>query len=318
MHHTKKFRRRRGQQYSPTGRRQRHDVQKTRLLERDELALTWIGQQYAMRLEQIQELLGQLVGYGAAHDNAISVSATLNVIARWKQAGWVIARRIDAKELLWVWLTKKGLTQLELPYQYQSLDALSKHDRDHLYAITQVRLELDTGEEDIEWTSERTLLQGTHRRRGHKRVHRPDAVLARGTDLIAIEVELSHKTESLLSDILVTLLCERDYHGHAYHALKAEVGEEKAKEQSPLAWRQYTEVYYFARPAIRRYIRRVLAKQVQQGKLFSNEAAHLFVWWYPLAVTDAELAQEGDEEDAPADLKEDEWMFLDEGAERDG
>jgi len=63
-----------------------------------------------MRLDQIQELLGQLAGHGAAHEDAISESATLNVIARWKQAGWVIAHRIDEAEPIWVWLTKKGLT----------------------------------------------------------------------------------------------------------------------------------------------------------------------------------------------------------------
>ena len=30
-----------------------------------------------------------------------------------------------------------------------------------------------------------------------------------------------------------------------------------------------------------------------QGKVFSSEAAHLFVWWYPLPVTSPERVQEG-------------------------
>jgi len=112
MYHKKKQsvpRKKQECQSSPTGRKKRKDTSVPRLTSRDELVLTWIGQQYAMRLDQIQELLGQLAGHGAAHEDAISESATLNVIARWKQAGWVMARRIDVEEPQWVWLTKKGL-----------------------------------------------------------------------------------------------------------------------------------------------------------------------------------------------------------------
>lgn len=164
------------QQYSPTGRKKRADTNAIRLLPRDMMVLTWIGQQYAMRLDHIQELLGRLAGHDMTHENGMSESATRYVIARWKKVGWVQARRIDAQEPLWVWLTKAGLRRIGLTYQYQSLDALSKHDRDHLYAITAVRLGLDQGGEGTEWISERTLLQGVKRVTGLQRVHRPDAV----------------------------------------------------------------------------------------------------------------------------------------------
>ena len=315
MHHKKQPRRRKQEhQYSTTGRKKRKDIRVPRLTSRDELALTWIGQQYAMRLDQIQELLGQLAGHGAAHEDAISVSATLNVIARWKQAGWVMARRIDVEEPQWVWLTRKGLRRVKLPYQYQSLASLSEQDRKHLYAITDVRLDLDDGDEQIEWTSERTLLQRTHRRRGQKRVHRPDAVFAFGTELIAIEVELSRKTESLLSDILVALLCERDYHGHAYHDLKAQRGEVQAQWRSPLAWRRYTKVYYYADPGIRKHIRSVLAQIIQEGRITEEHAQLVSLWWYPLATT-REIALEQQEMNTPLVLKE--YQFLYEREERE-
>ena len=315
--HSKKHPRRRKQdhQSSPTGRKKRKDTSVPRLTSRDELVLTWIGQQYAMRLDQIQELLGQLAGHGAAHEDAISESATLNVIARWKQAGWVMARRIDVEELQWVWLTKKGLTRVKLPYQYQSLASVSEQDRKHLYAITDVRLDLDDGDERIEWTSERTLLQRTHRRRGQKRVHRPDAVFAFGNELIAIEVELSRKTESLLSDILVALLCERDYHGHAYHDLKAQLGEEQAQWRSPLAWRRYSKVYYYADPGIRKHIRSVLAKVIQEGHITEEHVQLVSLWWYPLTTTKQEIVQEQQEMNTPLVLKE--YQFLYEREERE-
>ena len=54
-----------------------------------------------------------------------------------------------------------------------------------------------------------------------------------------------------------------------------------------------------------------------QGKVFSSEAAHLFVWWYPLPVTSPERVQEEDKVDAPVDLQEDGWTHLDEGREKD-
>ena len=74
------------QQYSLTGRKKRMDTNAIRLLPRDELALTWIGQQYAMRLDQIQELLAQHADHATTHGSRITESATRNVIARWKKA----------------------------------------------------------------------------------------------------------------------------------------------------------------------------------------------------------------------------------------
>jgi len=298
------------QHSSPTGRKKRKDADTIRLLPLDELALTWIGQQYAMRLDQIQELLGRLAGHGATHTNQISETATRNVIARWKKARWIQARRIDAQEPLWVWLTKEGLRRVGLTYQYQSTDHLSKHDRKHLYAITDVRLELDDGTEGIEWTSERTLLQGVKRVAGRERIHRPDAVFACGDDLIAIEVELSRKTVPLLSHILEDLVSKKDYHGHAYHALKARVGEEQAQRSFPEARRFYTHVYYYANAPIRTHLRRVRAKLVGQGRLFTEEAKRICVWWYPWPMTEAEGTQEEEEENTPVGVQGDEELFL--------
>lgn len=311
-------RKKRDQPYSPTGRKTRKDRGILRLTARDRLALTWIGEQYAMRFDQVQELLGRYAGHGATDEGELSESAIYNVIAHWKKGKWVHTRALDETGRLWVWLTKKGLTTLSLPYQYHNAANLGEEKLKHLYAITDVRLELDRGTSRVEWTSERMLLQGTHRRQGLTRMHRPDAVLFDGDNLIAIEVELSRKAESLLSGILATILSQQDYHGYAYHVLKAQVGEEKAKAQLPQARRFYTHVVYFARPTIRRYIRRVRAKLVQRGVLFSNEAERISVFWYPLAVTDEELAREQEEDRASLNLEGSEELFLSaEGGEKD-
>jgi len=303
--------------YSPTGRKTRHDRDTIHLGPRDLLALTWIGQQYAMRLDHLQELLGRFVGHGATQQGQISKSATRSVIARWKQAELVEGRHIDSEEPMWVWLTKKGLKRVELPYQYHNPARLTPQDRIHLHAITEVRLRFDTGRHDMQWTSERTLLQGTRRPKGQTLIHRPDALLSFGDMHIAIEVELSRKTPSLLSHILVALVRDGEYHGQVYHDLKARVGADAAQACLPDAWHLFTLVCYVAPPSIRKQLRRVRATLVQQGRLSDEEAERILVKWYPLATTEAEMAQELQEDKEPMDLKGSEGMFLYEGSEVD-
>jgi len=298
------------QQYSPTGRRTRHDRGKPRLTTRDRFALTWVGEQYAMRFDQVQELLGQRAGHGATYEDEIGDSATHNVLDHWKKGKWVDTRRLDETGQVWVWLTKKGLTALSLPYQYLHAPNLGEEKLKHVSAITDVRLEHDDGTPGTQWTSERTLLQGTHRRRGDARVHRPDAVLTIGDDLIAIEVELSRKTESLLSHVLLSLVQDRDYHGQAYHDLKAQKGEAAAQRECWYARCCYTCVFYFARPTIRQHIRRVLGKLVHRGDMSMDEAKRISLWWYPLSVTRKQIAQEDQERKAPLDLGEDTGMVF--------
>ncbi len=298
------------QQYSPTGRKTRTDQGKPRLTTRDRFTLTWVGEQYAMRYDQVQELLGQCAGHGATYEDEISDSATHNVLDHWKKGKWVHTRRLDETGQVWVWLTKKGLAALSLPYQYHHAPNLGEEKLKHVSAITEVRLEHDRGEPGTEWISERMLLQGTHRRQGDTRMHRPDAVFLTGNQVIAIEVELSRKAESLLSRILEALVRQHDYHGYAYHALKANVGEEEAQTQLPQAWCAYTHVCYFARPAIRRSLRRVRTTLVQNEILSRNEAERISVLWYPLPVTKKEFAQEADEEYASINLDEDTEMAL--------
>lgn len=187
------------QQLSLTGRQLRKDREVIRMKPRDRVALTWIAQQYAMHLEHLQVVLGRFPGHGATHENPISKSATYDTIRRWKKAAWVTVEGGHDNEPMWVSLTKKGLASVNLSYQYHDLQAESTRDRKHLSAITEVRLSFEPLAQDLHWTSERTLLQGTRRRKGRELMHRPDAVLSSGAMHIAIEVELSRKTPSLLS-----------------------------------------------------------------------------------------------------------------------
>ena len=102
------------------------------MTERDVFALRWIGQQYAVRLDQLQQLLGQRPGHGAVHEGVISESATRDVVTRWRKAGWVCMERLRANQPPWIWLTRKGIHKVDLSYIYQDLHSLNTQERKHL------------------------------------------------------------------------------------------------------------------------------------------------------------------------------------------
>src|SRR5258708_13263350 len=59
----------------------------TRLTERDLLALRLIGEQYALRFDQLQALLGHHAKAHTKHAGMLSASPTRHALARWQHAG---------------------------------------------------------------------------------------------------------------------------------------------------------------------------------------------------------------------------------------
>ena len=78
--------------------------------------------QYAIRLDQLQWLLGQMPGEGAEHPEWITETAARNVVARWMKAGWVEAEQLRAHDPLWIWPTRKRLRKTNLPYNYRDIE----------------------------------------------------------------------------------------------------------------------------------------------------------------------------------------------------
>ncbi len=72
----------------------RADAGQVRLTERDLHALVWIGAQWAVRLDQLQTVLGTW-GEG---DRALGEKATEQVLIRWRRAGWVASQKILARQ----------------------------------------------------------------------------------------------------------------------------------------------------------------------------------------------------------------------------
>lgn len=279
-------------------RKQRSDAGKTLWTPRDEVALTWIGQQYGIRLDHLQWLLGCYPGRGATHTYLISESAARDVVNRWQRAGWVKVERIRAREPFWVWLTRLGLRKVGLPYTYRDLAQSSLDDLKHLYAINEIRLMLVYEDEGMQWISERQLLHGVIRNKGQELLHRPDGEIywADG-EIFAVEVELSLKKPFELAENVMELL-----RGKEYLRWKADFGWRTARGTSKGDQSQYTNIWYFAPLKVRRLVRRERARLVSRGDLSEKEAKRLFVRWYPLATED-ESEQEDQENDEALNIK---------------
>src|SRR5204863_7536954 len=114
--------------------------------------LTWVGQQYAIRLDHLQQLLGNY----ANSPEPLTVGATRKLVARWRSARWVEVERLRGTDPLWVWPTRWCLRNMSLPYTYRDMQH-SLDDLKHFYAINEIRLhECDA---ETSWVSERQLLQ---------------------------------------------------------------------------------------------------------------------------------------------------------------
>ena len=97
--------------------RRRSDAGILQITDRDILALTWIGEQYAITFEQLRRLLGQ--HSTTATKATLSVSATRNALQRWQQLGFIEQpRKLRAEHSSYIWLSRKGLSQIGLPYPY--------------------------------------------------------------------------------------------------------------------------------------------------------------------------------------------------------
>ena len=279
-------------------RKKRRDAGKRRFTKRDRSALLWIGHQYGIRLDHLQQLLGRSPGHGARYKDWISESAARDVVTRWEQEGWVHGEYLQVGEPFWVWSTRKLLRQMGLTYAYRNLKASKVDDLEHLYAINTIRLDVETDEPGVHWMSERELLRGRLHIKGNVFLHRPDSVV-RLTDgqTVAIEAELSAKKPRELDENLLELL-----RGEEYLRAKGDVGVSLARTMSRFDRSSYDQIWYFAPKTIRKQVRRARAKLVADEVISEEEAERIYVLWYPLALMDEERLLEAREDDAALGL----------------
>jgi hypothetical protein len=135
-------------------RKERRDKGRTLITERDLKLLPWIGEQYAVRLDQLQKLLGRDAKRKTLEEGMVSATTAQRVVERWVELGFVEQQKFFYKEPAWLWVSRIGIRQLGLVYRYwePTVTAL-----EHIYWINQVRLVVEGGRKGITWRSEREL-----------------------------------------------------------------------------------------------------------------------------------------------------------------
>jgi hypothetical protein len=161
---------------------------------RDGYCLAWIADQYAARLDQIQQLLSRMpLGQVKNKSKGLAPTTVKDQIERWRRAGWIEYERVLVGQPGWAWITRKGLQVLDLDDIYTARQPAFARLH-HIYAVNQVRMaeEVRTG---LVWKSERRYRSELDAvEKGESLGPIPDGVIIeQGDKAIAIEVELTIK-----------------------------------------------------------------------------------------------------------------------------
>lgn len=178
-------------------RKERSDKGSIKITERDLSVLTFIGQQYAVRADQLARLLKRPA------EGALSESATRAVIARWEKAALTASRKVIADEPRFVWLTRKGLDEVGLSFKPWTPTAASLA---HIFWTNQVRIHTEERHPGAAWRSERELRKGRVMQSiSSTASHEVDAEIHLPLGVVAVEVELTAKSverrRSIMSEV---------------------------------------------------------------------------------------------------------------------
>ncbi|MGH2478104.1 MAG: hypothetical protein ACRDHW_00395 [Ktedonobacteraceae bacterium] len=194
-------------------RKTRRDKGKRQLTPRDLWVLPWIASQYAIRFDQLQELLSREPGQRnkkVTGPGGITDSAVDQVVERWEEdPAFVVYERPHRHTPGWIWLTPYGERALDLHYKRH---LLSERTLTHKYYINQVRLDYERRHPEYRWVSERDLQVGLPRRKRGERVgHISDGEIWLPTGKpIAVEVELYSKPDEVIDRYLNEMLAGAD------------------------------------------------------------------------------------------------------------
>jgi hypothetical protein len=196
-------------------RRPRADRGQIRLQPRDRDGMLLIGEQSAVRRDQMARYLGRRAQRATKKPGEIGPTTLQDIIDRWCTLGWVQTYSLSKTESDWLYLTAAGLRALDLPYNPWTPKRGSQFD--HMFWVNEVRLLLEDIYPEGHWVSER------HIRHYRTLTHYADGEFypPQATTAIAIEVERSLKDSERLERILPWLV--RNYENTWYFAIEHEV-----------------------------------------------------------------------------------------------
>ncbi len=204
-------------------RRERSDKGKVTITARDEAMLKWIGEQYAVRLDQLQVLLGRRAQAPTQAEDLVSADTARRVVTRWVKAGWVERRKIFHREPEWVWLTRNGMQLAGLAYFAGQPSPVMLR---HYYQVNRIRLSVEQRHGTDRWVSERALKP---QRQRVQDTHYADAEVRIGEATVGLEIELTVKKAAKLAAIVAGLA------------------------------REYRTIWYFVKPEVLRGVRQAIA-----------------------------------------------------------
>lgn len=167
-------------------RSERSDKGSIKITERDLAILRFVGEQYAVRMDQLARLLKRPA------EGSLSDSATRAVVARWEKAGLTSSRKVIADEPRFVWLTRSGLHEVGLAFKPWAPTVVSLA---HLYWTNQVRLYVEHRHPELVWKPERQMRMGKAVQTiSEPSSHIADAELHTPRTVVGVEVELTSKS----------------------------------------------------------------------------------------------------------------------------
>jgi hypothetical protein len=186
------------------------------LLRRRDLELVgWLGEQYGARTDQLETLLD------------CGPRTVQRVLSRLRDGGFVTTRRLLVGEPAWVIPTGPGLRATGQGFGvWQPRIGLLAHTA----AVNDVRLHIQARSPESEWIPERLLA-----RERQAREHLPDGGVITNGQRVAIEVELTIKSQRRVQTILDELTVRFD--AVLYFSHQAHTASSPSSQRAGAGWR---------------------------------------------------------------------------------
>jgi hypothetical protein len=221
----------------------RIDKDMIQLTDRDFHVLRWLGEQYIVRFDLIQRLLGRdpkNLNDNSPKKGVLSERNTRREIRRWMEEELVEYRKFLFAEPGYVWLTYKGMRTANLLYKTYTPTIGSLQ---HFHRINELRVSLEARYQGrLTWACEREQrrLYELMPNEKKKTWHLPDAVITlEERQEIAIEVEITQKTDKRLTETVERLA------------------------------QQYKGVWYFVTDTTREAVTKAIGSRTQSFRIYS-------------------------------------------------
>lgn len=185
------------------------------LTERDVVVLSWVGEQYAVTIDQLRVLMGRDARGETKESGIVSVGTAERRVKRWIELDVVEREKKFMNKPAWIWLTNEGLSLLPQEYRF-SRPKLVKLPEFEWVNDTRLFVEqwgVEQGKK-VRWRSERRIRYDWGRDPSKKDRHVPDAEAIVDGEVVAIEVELTPKSDKRIQKILKDLV--KDYNSIWY------------------------------------------------------------------------------------------------------